>query len=97
MWNLDSPFPRPTGDWMRCPVCGSRNYLIQSWHGFDRYDHPPEGVTHRVPFRCDVTVKCMNCANVWVHGLALPQSWADTYPEVIGRKIYWNQPEALSS
>ncbi len=67
-WDFTAPVPLPRGDWMRCPVCRSDDWIPRTF-GFHR------GQPHAsIPFRCDAAFKCGRCAAVWSHGIVPTQA-----------------------
>lgn len=61
------PVPRP--GWLSCGFCGSEGVVVRGWQFHVRPGKPS------IPYRCDVHVKCAQCAAGWWHGVAL--SFAD--------------------
>lgn len=73
-WKWDTQgLPHPTPGWMACPVCRSEGWIIRHWH----FHHHAKPVSSVPDGRCDVALKCTECACCWSHGLL---SEADTIP-----------------
>lgn len=68
-WDTSGPIPVPRPGWLACPVCRHRTVQPRYWRFFRR----PHAT---IPGRCDVSFKCVGCAAVWTHGVALDD---DTY------------------
>lgn len=62
---------------MRCPVCQSREVITKK---YNFHSHLKE---RTIPWRVDVTMKCCDCAAVWLHGVALSEDdfrrWVPEY------------------
>lgn len=70
LWRQDRDgliWPRP--DWASCPVCSDEGLIVRAWQFHVRPGAPT------VPWRCDVHLKCGECAAGWWHGVALPIEW----------------------
>lgn len=76
-WNTSGPLPEPAGDWLACPVCRGP-WLIRLW----RFHTRPGAPT--VPWRCDVHLKCRECAHGWWHGVALSEAAWERRPRPYG-------------
>lgn len=75
-WHLDQDGPMPKDGWWRCYSCGGDKYVIRG-RTFGAY---PEDSEHRVRARCDVELKCAECAAVQLgHGVALPWDYYETF------------------
>lgn len=82
LWDWSGEFVLPRGVWLVCPICGGQP-LIRGWIYFEQTG---EKVTH--PYRCDVKFKCTTCANVWVHGVAIPQEVYDRSGTAQRREVF---------
>lgn len=67
MWDASGPLPVPRPGWLRCPICGTERPQPRYWELHQRTGD------HAVFCRCDVSFKCVLCAYVWVHGVALDE------------------------
>jgi len=71
-WDFSDGVPVPRS-WWRCGSCGHDIPQVRSW-SFGRYT---DGDFHRVMARCDVSLKCTECALVTTHGIAIPDEIYD--------------------
>jgi hypothetical protein len=55
------PFPR---DERKCPYCEECSLIIKRWHYHKK-------ALSENPYRCDVNMKCCECAAVWIHGISI--------------------------
>lgn len=71
LWDFTTAIPTPIGDWLRCGICGHKDYQRRNARYFKR-DAGESGY----PYRVDVSFKCKRCAFVWTHGLLIDeQTW----------------------
>lgn len=75
-WDLSATLPVPRPGWLACPVCRVRQVQARHWRFFRRRGATVEG-------RCDVSFKCIACAAVWTHGVALDEA---TYTRMTGSR-----------
>jgi hypothetical protein len=73
MWDFD-PIPLPKGDWMKCPVCRAGECIPKQF----LFHVAQPGAS--LPYRCDATFKCRDCAAVWSHGIVVPGEVYDRFP-----------------
>jgi hypothetical protein len=67
-WNFPYGIPVPKNlTAMKCGVCGSHNPIIRNWHFHQR------PAPSRTIYRCNVRMKCQECAAVWPHGVVLTE------------------------
>lgn len=59
---------------MSCPVCDAYRPVIRYWQFHTRPGKPT------IPWRCDVSMKCTECAHLWVHGVAITKQAYDQRP-----------------
>lgn len=78
-WDLDSPLPLPRFEPL-C-VCGNRVWHARLWVFWDRGDD------HRVKHRCDVSLKCVNCAQVAIWGVPLPVEYVEWWGQRFDTQI----------
>lgn len=69
--------PLPRGDWLRCGICAGA-VVVRAWQFHTRPGRPT------VPRRCDVHVKCSECAAGWWHGVAISESDWNARPQPFG-------------
>ena len=72
-WDLRGPVPVPRIGWWRCGSCATpRRPHPRRWryHHYKGYEEE-----HRVPWRCDISLKCVECGQATVHGIALPRDY----------------------
>lgn len=101
-WNLDYPLPIPRGAGMRlCPGCSAGNpfpqpsLVVKDWKFFTR-----DKVGSKVPFRCDVRLKCVTCSLVLIYGVVIPEEMYEAAKAAIppGRLsawIHWREGKRL--
>lgn len=89
-WNTTGPVPVPHDGWLACPVCRTDRPQPRWW----RF-HQRTGAT--VPWRRDISFKCVSCAHVWTHGVVLDQdAWGRrARPRETGRHIGWRDVRDL--
>ena len=89
-WDLGGVVPIPREGWLVCPICGTPDPQPRYWRFHERSGEPT------VAYRCDVSFKCLSCAMVWVHGVALDQdAWNRRPPRLGIRQIHWRDAQRL--
>lgn len=83
VWDLDGILPWPH-ETLNCASCGSGELHPRYWRFFRRQGFPES----RVPYRCDVGVKCTRCSLVMVFGVAVPKEVYDRAPNR-GHQLQW--------
>ena len=90
-WDLDGKLPVPVGLWLQCPVCRSVNVLLREWR-IGRRNQPRGAERRRLPFRCDVSFKCLECSAVWPHGIPLDEQTGRRLQPGRGvRVVHWRE------
>lgn len=89
VWDLDGLLPWPRSP-LNCASCGSGELHPRYWRFFKRSGFP----NSRVPFRCDVGVKCTRCSLVMVYGVAVPQEVYDRAPER-DNQLWWRDVQHI--
>lgn len=84
-WDLSGPLPVPAGGWLACPVCRDGRPQPRYWRWHRRAGKPT------VPWRCDVSFKCVDCAAVWTHGIAVDEQYYRSNATKPGRMITWRE------
>lgn len=85
-WDTSGVLPVPRGDWVHCPMCGSRDMHLRWWRFFER---PGGTVRHR----CDVSFKCTDCSLVqYPFGVPLPpEAWRRWQQSRLPSRVEWRQ------
>lgn len=91
VWDFDQPFPWPKVD-LSCQVCGSGALHPRFWRFFNR------GERSRIPWRCDVGVKCTRCSVVLTFGVPVPEDVFRNTAErldIVNQQKWWRDVRHL--
>ncbi len=72
-WDLSGSLPVPVPGWLVCPICSSGDLLLREYR-IGRRNEPRGAELRRLPYRCDVSIKCLDCSAVWLHGIPLDEA-----------------------
>lgn len=86
-WDYSGPLPIPIGEFT-C-FCGGTDWHARYWL-FHDYAIQRANRDHRFRYRCDVSLKCMDCGHTPVWGLVIPdEHWAKW--GLSPRKVDWHE------
>lgn len=89
VWDLEGVLPWPKVP-ISCAACGSGDLHPRYWRFFKRAGWE----TSRVPFRCDVGMKCTVCSLVMTFGVAIPQDVYERAPER-ENQLWWRDVQHI--
>lgn len=76
LFDLSHSIPMPREGALSCPVCGEGEPVPRGWSF-----HAREGPSN--PWRCDLSLKCVRCAHVWCHGLAVSEEAYEAHGDAV--------------
>jgi len=90
-WDLSGILPVPHTGWLACPVCHDPDPQPRWWRFHERSGTPT------IPWRCDVAYKCVTCAAIWTHGVALDRQAWERRPnkKLAGRQVHWRAAQQM--
>jgi hypothetical protein len=71
----------------RCPVCDHKKWLHRDW----KY-HPRGGEGHRLPYRIDISIKCLWCGLILRFGVAVTEKWWNEMGIGYHESATWRSP-----
>ncbi len=94
-WDLSAPLPVPRPGWLVCPVCRAPDVIPREWRIGAR-NLPRGAELRRLPYRVDVSFKCLDCSLVWWHGVAVSETDGRRFGSRSGaRVVHWREGVGL--